>query len=164
MWRALVGSEGTWVTVLEATVRLVDSPPVRSLLVLGYPDVYTAGDHIMEVLAHRPIGLEGIDSPVRQRKQEHMQMQRSSKSELRRAHSGKRRTRREIVVITGASAGVGRATVRAFARRGAYSGLVARGRDGLEGARQDVEALGARPWYCPRMWQMRTRLRRLPQR
>jgi FAD/FMN-containing dehydrogenase len=59
--RALVGSEGTCVTILEATVRLVDSPPVRSLLVLGYPDVYTAGDHIMEVLAHRPIGLEGLD-------------------------------------------------------------------------------------------------------
>src|SRR5215831_8262182 len=59
--RALVGSEGTCVTVLEATVRLVDSPPVCSLLVLGYPDVYTAGDHIMEVLAHRPIGLEGLD-------------------------------------------------------------------------------------------------------
>ena len=34
---------------------------MRSLLVLGYPDVYTAGDHIMEVLAHRPIGLEGMD-------------------------------------------------------------------------------------------------------
>ena len=61
MARALVGSEGTCVTVLEATVRLVESPPVRSLLVLGYPDVYTAGDHIMEVLAHRPIGLEGLD-------------------------------------------------------------------------------------------------------
>src|SRR5919206_2773631 len=60
--RALVGSEGTCVTVLEATVRLVESPPVRSLLVLGYPDVYTAGDHIMEVLAHGPIGLEGMDN------------------------------------------------------------------------------------------------------
>jgi FAD/FMN-containing dehydrogenase len=59
--RALVGSEGTCVTVLETTVRLVESPPVRALLVLGYPDVYTAGDHIMEVLAHRPIGLEGLD-------------------------------------------------------------------------------------------------------
>ena len=51
--RALVGSECTCVTVLEATVRLVASPPVRSLLVLGYRDVYTAGDHIMEVLAHK---------------------------------------------------------------------------------------------------------------
>ncbi|HEX7232328.1 MAG TPA: FAD-linked oxidase C-terminal domain-containing protein [Candidatus Binatia bacterium] len=59
--RALVGSECTCVTVLEATVRLVSSPPVRSLLVLGYPDVYSAGDHIAEVLAHKPIALEGLD-------------------------------------------------------------------------------------------------------
>ncbi|HKW81376.1 MAG TPA: FAD-linked oxidase C-terminal domain-containing protein [Casimicrobiaceae bacterium] len=59
--RALVGSEGTCVTILEATVRLVDSPPGRSLLVLGYPDVYSAGDHVPEILAHQPIGLEGID-------------------------------------------------------------------------------------------------------
>src|SRR5207248_10162267 len=59
--RALVGSECTCVTVLEATVRLVPSPPVRSLLVLGYADVYAAGDHIMEILAHKPIGLEGLD-------------------------------------------------------------------------------------------------------
>jgi NAD(P)-dependent dehydrogenase (short-subunit alcohol dehydrogenase family) len=78
-----------------------------------------------------------------------MQMQRSSKSELTRAHRGTVRTRPEIVVITGASAGVGRATVRAFARRGAYIGLVARGRDGLEGARQDVEALGGKALVLP---------------
>ncbi len=60
--RALVGSEGTCVTALEATTRLVYSPPVRSLLVLGYPDAYSAGDHVTEVLAHGPVGLEGIDS------------------------------------------------------------------------------------------------------
>ena len=59
--RALVGTEGTCVVVLGARVRLVDSPPSRSLLVLGYPDVYTAGDHIAEILACKPIGLEGID-------------------------------------------------------------------------------------------------------
>jgi len=59
--RALVGSESTCVTVLEATVRLVQSPPVRSLVVLGYPDVYSAGDHIPEILRYRPIGLEGMD-------------------------------------------------------------------------------------------------------
>jgi len=56
---------------------------------------------------------------------------------------------REIVVITGASAGVGRATVRQFARRGACIGLVARGLDGLEGARQDVEQLGGRALVLP---------------
>jgi NAD(P)-dependent dehydrogenase (short-subunit alcohol dehydrogenase family) len=50
----------------------------------------------------------------------------------------------EVVVITGASAGVGRATVREFARHGAHIGLIARGRDGLEGARREVEASGGR--------------------
>jgi NADP-dependent 3-hydroxy acid dehydrogenase YdfG len=46
--------------------------------------------------------------------------------------------------ITGASAGVGRTTAREFARRGAYIGLLARGKDGLEGARKDVEELGGK--------------------
>lgn len=50
----------------------------------------------------------------------------------------------EVVVITGASAGVGRATARAFAREGAAIGLIARGRDGLEATRAEVEALGGR--------------------
>jgi FAD/FMN-containing dehydrogenase/Fe-S oxidoreductase len=59
--RALVGTENTCVTVLEASARLVTSPQVRSLLVLGYPDIYQATDHIMEILAHKPIALEGMD-------------------------------------------------------------------------------------------------------
>lgn len=50
--------------------------------------------------------------------------------------------RPEVIVITGASAGVGRATAQAFARRGARIALLARGAAGLEGARRDVEALG----------------------
>src|SRR3569832_546387 len=50
----------------------------------------------------------------------------------------------EVVVITGASAGVGRATARRFARDGAAIGLIARGRDGLEAVRSEVEALGGR--------------------
>ncbi len=48
-------------TILSATLRLVPSPPVRSLLVLGYPDVYDAGDHVPEILKAAPSGLEGID-------------------------------------------------------------------------------------------------------
>jgi NAD(P)-dependent dehydrogenase (short-subunit alcohol dehydrogenase family) len=55
----------------------------------------------------------------------------------------------EVVVITGASAGVGRATVRKFARNGARIGLLARGQAGLEGARRDVEELGGRALVLP---------------
>src|SRR5439155_13783815 len=49
-----------------------------------------------------------------------------------------------VVVVTGASAGVGRATARAFARDGADVGLIARGRERLESARREVEELGRR--------------------
>jgi FAD/FMN-containing dehydrogenase/Fe-S oxidoreductase len=62
--RSLSGTEGTCALVLEATVRLVDWPPERTLVVLGYPDQYSAADHIMEVLEHAPIGLEAVDSTV----------------------------------------------------------------------------------------------------
>ena len=57
--RAVVGTEGTCVLILSATVRLVPSPPSRSLLVLGYEDVYRAADHIPEVMEAGPIGCEG---------------------------------------------------------------------------------------------------------
>jgi FAD/FMN-containing dehydrogenase/Fe-S oxidoreductase len=59
--RALVGSEGTCVSVLEATCRLVESPPARVLLLIAYPDIFQCADHVPDVLAHKPIGLEGID-------------------------------------------------------------------------------------------------------
>lgn len=59
--RALVGTEGTCVTLLEATLALVHSPQHRVLLVLGYPDIYSASDATMELMTHKPIGLEGFD-------------------------------------------------------------------------------------------------------
>ncbi|MGC2550708.1 MAG: FAD-linked oxidase C-terminal domain-containing protein [Candidatus Sulfotelmatobacter sp.] len=59
--RALVGSEGTCVTILEATCRLVESPPERVLLVVAYPDIYQCADHVPEIMQHKPIGLEGFD-------------------------------------------------------------------------------------------------------
>jgi NAD(P)-dependent dehydrogenase (short-subunit alcohol dehydrogenase family) len=54
-----------------------------------------------------------------------------------------------VVVITGASAGVGRATAREFARRGARLGLIARGHDGLEATRREVEGLGGQALVLP---------------
>lgn len=57
--------------------------------------------------------------------------------------------KREVIVVTGATAGVGRATVRRFARRGARIGLLARGHDGLEATRRDVESLGGEALELP---------------
>src|SRR5436305_3794068 len=59
--RALTGSEGTCVSFLEATVRLVPAPKARVLLVLGCADVVAAAERVPEVLAAGPIGLEGMD-------------------------------------------------------------------------------------------------------
>nr|WP_222850380.1 FAD-binding and (Fe-S)-binding domain-containing protein [Allosaccharopolyspora coralli] len=59
--RALTGTEGSCVSVLGATVRLVESPKARALLVLGYPDAPAAGDAVPEILRHRPLTVEGLD-------------------------------------------------------------------------------------------------------
>lgn len=59
--RALVGTEGTCAVVLEATARLVHSPPARTLVVLAYPDVYAAADAVPAILKYEPTGLEGFD-------------------------------------------------------------------------------------------------------
>src|SRR5207244_8552533 len=47
--RALVGTESTCVTILQAEMMLIARPTARSLLVLGYADVYAAGDHVPDV-------------------------------------------------------------------------------------------------------------------
>jgi FAD/FMN-containing dehydrogenase/Fe-S oxidoreductase len=59
--KALVGSECTCVIVLEAKCRLVYSPPSRTLVLLGYEDIFTAADDVPRLLEFHPIGLEGID-------------------------------------------------------------------------------------------------------
>jgi FAD/FMN-containing dehydrogenase/Fe-S oxidoreductase len=59
--RAFVGSEGTCATVLEATCRLVESPPARVLAVIAYPDIFQCADAVPEIMTHKPIGLEGFD-------------------------------------------------------------------------------------------------------
>src|SRR5207249_1892141 len=43
-------------------IRLVWSPPGRSLVVLGYPDIYKAGDHVPEILKFKPVACEAIDA------------------------------------------------------------------------------------------------------
>jgi NAD(P)-dependent dehydrogenase (short-subunit alcohol dehydrogenase family) len=55
----------------------------------------------------------------------------------------------QVVVITGASSGVGRATARAFAARGARLALLARGREGLEAAQAEVERAGTTALVLP---------------
>src|SRR3954464_13358234 len=64
-------------------------------------------------------------------------------------HTGGVSREPQTVVVTGASAGVGRATARAFAARGAQVALIARGHEGLEAARRDVEAAGGRALVVP---------------
>lgn len=59
--RALVGSEGTCAITLQAEVRLVPSPAFRVMLVLGFPDIYTAADAVAEYEAFGPIAIEGLD-------------------------------------------------------------------------------------------------------
>src|SRR5688572_8743731 len=60
-----------------------------------------------------------------------------------------RPARAGTVVITGASAGVGRTAARAFAARGSSVALVARGRDGLEAAAKEIDAAGGRALVLP---------------
>ncbi|HEY2806480.1 MAG TPA: FAD-linked oxidase C-terminal domain-containing protein [Gemmatimonadales bacterium] len=59
--RALCGTEGTCVTILEATVTLINEPRARAVVVLGYPDVESAGHDVPRIREFKPIGLEGMD-------------------------------------------------------------------------------------------------------
>jgi FAD/FMN-containing dehydrogenase/Fe-S oxidoreductase len=62
--RALVGTEGTCVTVLEAKVKLIPSPQHRALVGVGYQDAFVAADHVPEILSFQPIGFEGFEGSI----------------------------------------------------------------------------------------------------
>ena len=59
--RALVGSEGTCAIILGATLRLMKSPQCRTLVGVGFDDIFLAADNVPKLLTHKPIGLEGMD-------------------------------------------------------------------------------------------------------
>lgn len=58
----LVGTEGTLVTILEATVQLVDLPQAPVLVALGYPNMIAAADDVPSLLTHQPLAVEGLDA------------------------------------------------------------------------------------------------------
>jgi FAD/FMN-containing dehydrogenase/Fe-S oxidoreductase len=60
--RALVGSESTLVTILEATLHLVPNPRARTVVMLGFDDICTAAECALDVLEFQPIACEGLDS------------------------------------------------------------------------------------------------------
>ena len=62
--RALVGTEGTCVTVLAARLKLIDSPQQRWLVGLGYDDPYIAADDVPKILEFGPIALEGLEGKM----------------------------------------------------------------------------------------------------
>ncbi len=59
--RALVGSEGTCVSILKARVTLIENPKCKRLLVLGFKDIFAAGDIVPAVMPFSPIAMEGLD-------------------------------------------------------------------------------------------------------
>lgn len=73
--RALVGSECTLAIVLEAKLKLITNPEFRTLVVLGYDNVFSAGDNVPEIMKYKPIGLEGIDEQLTSfMKKKHLRM------------------------------------------------------------------------------------------
>lgn len=59
--RALVGTEGTCVSILQARVRLIEKPRHTALTVLGFDDIFTAGDAVTDIMPFSPIAMEGLD-------------------------------------------------------------------------------------------------------
>ncbi len=59
--RALVGSEGTCVSILQARLNLIENPKYKQLVVLGFDDIFTAGDSVPEIMPFAPIAMEGLD-------------------------------------------------------------------------------------------------------
>ncbi len=59
--RALVGSEGTCISILQARVRLIEKPNHTRLIVLGFKDIFTAGDSVADIMPFSPIAMEGLD-------------------------------------------------------------------------------------------------------
>src|SRR6202790_3217961 len=76
--KSLVGTEGTCMIVLEAKLRLIESPQHRSLVCLGYRDTFSAADHVPEILPLKPIGLEGFEGSIvdglRKKKAPHLEL------------------------------------------------------------------------------------------
>lgn len=62
--RALVGTEGTCVAILGATVRLVEIPREPVLVVLGYRDMASAADAVPDLIAHGAMAIEGLDARI----------------------------------------------------------------------------------------------------
>jgi FAD/FMN-containing dehydrogenase/Fe-S oxidoreductase len=62
--RALVGSEGTCVTVLQAEMRLIERLPARVLVVYGFPDIYLAADAVPQLLPLGAVAMEGLDTGI----------------------------------------------------------------------------------------------------
>ncbi|MFK8080064.1 MAG: FAD-binding and (Fe-S)-binding domain-containing protein [Granulosicoccus sp.] len=59
--RALVGSEGTCISILQARVRLIKKPAYTRLVVLGFNDIFAAGDSVGDIMPFTPIAMEGLD-------------------------------------------------------------------------------------------------------
>ena len=59
--RALVGSEGTCVSILQARLNLIENPKHKRLIVLGFEDIFIAGDSVPEIMPFKPIAMEGLD-------------------------------------------------------------------------------------------------------